>query len=207
MRSSAGPASARARAARAAVAAVHCSAASRPWALAQYSAWSARSMSVVGVAGGREVADPDRGRDRQAVGERPRGHRRAHALGGGERLGRGGVGQQPGELLAADPADGVDRARLARDPRGGLGEHAVADRMAVLVVDGLEVVEVDDDEAERAAARGEAVGLLAQALGERALVEQARQAVAVGGADELGLAGGLGRAVVDGDERRGLAAG
>ena len=58
-------------------------------------------------------------------------------------------------------ADRVDRARLRGDPRGRLGEHAVADRMAVLVVDGLEVVEVDDDEPERPAARGQALGLLA----------------------------------------------
>jgi hypothetical protein len=35
--------------------------------------------------------------------------------------------------------------------------------VAVLVVDGLEVVEVDDDEPERASARGQPVGLLGQA--------------------------------------------
>ncbi len=104
------------------------------------------------------------------------------------------------------PTD-VDRARLGRDALRGLGEDAVADRMAVLVVDRLEVVEVDDDEPERPAAGGQALGLLGQPRGERAVVEQAGEPVAVGLADELGLARGLGGAVVDGDELGGVAAG
>ena len=121
--------------------------------------------------------------------------------------GRRRVGQQPRELLPADAPDRVDRARLGRDALRGLGEDAVADRMAVLVVDRLEVVEVDDDEPQRPAAGGQALGLLGQPRGERAVVEEAGEPVAVGLADELGLARGLGGAVVDGDELGGVAAG
>ena len=64
------------------------------------------------------------------------------------------VGQEPRELLAAEAPDRVDRASLGRDAPRRLGEDAVPDRMAVLVVDRLEVVEADDDQPERPAAGG-----------------------------------------------------
>jgi hypothetical protein len=105
-------------------------------------------------------------------------------LGGGERLLRPRVGQQPGELLAPDPRHGVDRPRLLGDPGGRLGQHAVTHRVAVGVVDRLEVVEIDRDQPRPAAARG----LLVQAGGEGAAVEQAGQRVAVGQPRELRLA-------------------
>ena len=63
----------------------------------------------------------------------------------------GVVRQQPGELLAADPPHGVHGAGGAGDPRGGLGQHPVAGRVAVDVVDRLEVVEIDDDRGSAAA--------------------------------------------------------
>jgi len=78
--------------------------------------------------------------------------------------------------------------------------------MAVLVVDRLEVVEVDDDEPERPAARAQALGLLGQARLERALVEQSGEPVPVRAAYELGLAGDLLGAVVDRDEPPGVVA-
>ena len=153
-----------------------------------------------GVGRGREVADADRRRQREPVRERAGAHGGTDPLGRREGLRRRRVGQQPGELLAPDAPDRVDRARLGGDALRGLGEDAVADGMAVLVVDGLEVVEVDDDEPERPAAGGQALGLLRQPRGERAVVEQAGEAVAVGLADELGLARGLGGPVMDRDE-------
>ena len=57
-------------------------------------------------------------------------------------------------------------------------------------------------EAERPAARGEAVGLLVQAQVEGAAVEQAGQAVAVGEARQLGLALGVGGAVAQHHQQR-----
>ena len=134
-------------------------------------------QQALGVAGGAQVADPHRRGDRQAARERGVVDRRAQALGGDQRALGGVVGQQPGELLAADAPDGVDRPRGAGDPRGGLGQHAIAGRMAVDVVDRLEVVEVDDDQAQRAAVARAALGLGRQPLAERALVQQPRQPV------------------------------
>jgi len=141
------------------------------------------------------------------VRERAGAHGGTDPLGRREGLRRRRVGQQPGELLAPDAPDRVDRAGLGRDALRGVDEDAVADRMAVLVVDRLEVVEVDDDEPERPGAGGQALGLLGQPRGERAVVEQAGEAVAVGLADELGLARGLGGAVVDRDEPGDVATG
>ena len=57
------------------------------------------------------------------------------------------AGQQHGELVAAEAEALAALAQARRD----LPEHAVADRMAVAVVDLLEVVDVDEAEAERGA--------------------------------------------------------
>jgi hypothetical protein len=103
---------------------------------------------------------------RPSASGRAGGDRGPRPLGREQRLLRGRVGQQPGELLAADAPDRVDRARLRGDPPGRLGEHPVADRMAVLVVDRLEAVEVHDDEPERAPTCAEPRGLLGQACAE-----------------------------------------
>src|SRR5665213_1869947 len=61
-----------------------------------------------------------------------------------ESQGNVGVGHGDDELLAAHPASKVDAAnRLAQSPRE-LTQHVVADRMAVAVVDRLEVVDIED---------------------------------------------------------------
>jgi hypothetical protein len=69
----------------------------------------------------------------------------------------------------------------------------------------LEAVEVEDDEPERPVALAQALGLLGEPRLERALVQQAGEPVAVRLADQLGLARGLVRAVVDRDELSGRA--
>ena len=55
--------------------------------------------------------------------------------------------QEHGELVAAQPEALAALAEARRD----LPEHAVTERMAVAVVDALEVVDVDEAEAERIA--------------------------------------------------------
>ena len=52
-------------------------------------------------------------------------------------------------LLSADPADAVARANGREEDRRHLGEHMVARRVAVHVVDALEVVEVEHHERDR----------------------------------------------------------
>ena len=77
------------------------------------------------------------------------GDRDAGALGG--LAGGGGVdaGQHEHELLPAEAADGVALADDVAQRGGGERERAVALGVAEGVVDALEVVEVDDDDADR----------------------------------------------------------
>ena len=75
-----------------------------------------------------------------------------------------------GELVAAEPADGVAGADRAAQPGGDLPQQLVAGRVAERVVDLLEAVEVAEEDAEvgavappsemraRRAARGRAPG-------------------------------------------------
>ena len=63
--------------------------------------------------------------------------------------------QSPGEdeeLVGAQPADGVPGPHLLGEPRTHLAQQRVADLVAERVVDGLEPVEVDDQQ-RRARAR------------------------------------------------------
>ena len=76
------------------------------------------------------------------------GDRRAQALGHRKGVMGGEAGQQHGELLAADAEDGVLVADGAAQGLGDLAQRLVADRMAVRVVDALEVVDVDRRERE-----------------------------------------------------------
>ena len=85
---------------------------------------------------------------------------------------------QHDELLAAGAGDHVGVADDAHQQAGDAHEHLVAGVVAVLVVDALEVVEVEDGEAEG--------GLGAVELArEEAAVVQAGQPVAVGLLAEL----------------------
>ncbi len=52
---------------------------------------------------------------------------------------------QHGELVAADAAGDVERRKLLGDARGGRRQQAVADGVAVAVVDDLERVEIDEE--------------------------------------------------------------
>src|SRR6266702_3995977 len=51
--------------------------------------------------------------------------------------------EQDGELVAAQPGGGVARADAAAEALGHAGQEGVPDHVAERVVDGLEVVEVD----------------------------------------------------------------
>src|SRR4030095_8887489 len=72
----------------------------------------------------------------------------AHALEGGERGGERRAGEDDADLLAAVAGGPVGVAQRTADPRRGVGEHAVAGRPAVLLVDLAEVVDVEQAERE-----------------------------------------------------------
>jgi uncharacterized protein (DUF2236 family) len=141
---------------------------------------------VVGGARGHERR-ADRDGDRQVLAadaHRLGGDAPAHGLADGEQ--RGGLGDaahDDEELLAAHPQHRVLRAHARAQPFGHGDQHGVARGVAVEVVDGLEVVEVDGQQAERA------VGAAGEHRAERAAVGDAREVVDVGQAVGLGLRG------------------
>ena len=93
-------------------------------------------------------------------------------------LGRGAavgqVAQQHGELVAAEPGQGVAAAQRLAQPGGDLPQQRVALVVAQRVVDLLEAVEVDQQQADELAAVAGRAGGAAHALVEVRAVRQAR---------------------------------
>ena len=93
------------------------------------------------------------------------------------------------ELVAAEPADAsVARTRAAGAPARTARSMLVADRVAVGVVDVLEVVDVErDDGGRRRRGGGRAASARSSSSSKRAAVEQAGERVVAGEVLELGL--------------------
>ena len=110
-----------------------------------------RSEQQVGLAGiiGHH-RDPERRGDAAIdTGYRERRYLRPELLGNVERAGAVGVGQQDGELLAAEAPDEVASANGARRDRPDGREDVVPLAVAIGVVDRLEAVEVEYHQRER----------------------------------------------------------
>ena len=128
---------------------------SRPRRFASYSRASATSNSASkSRCSGRATATPDGKRRRDGTGtlaqrDRRAAHRRANALGQLACLVDRGVRQQDDELVAGVPADDPRRRGELAQRAGDDAQHGVALQVAVLVVDLLELVDVDDDERHR----------------------------------------------------------
>src|SRR5580700_5723407 len=56
------------------------------------------------------------------------------------------MGEQQDEFVAAEPSKEVALAQLSLPGRSGLDQGPISRRVAVKVVDRLEIIEVDDDE-------------------------------------------------------------
>ena len=110
-----------------------------------------------------------------------------------------GLGEDQHELLAAVAADHVARPQVRAERLGDAAQHDVAGGVAVGVVDGLEVVDVDERDRQRALVAAGALDLGEQGGQQRAAVRDAGQAV--DGREVLGLGEGGGDAV-DGPPRR-----
>ena len=115
---------------------------------------------------------------------------------GGRRVGAR-AREHDGELVTAEPVRLADPAQLARD----VSEHAVADRMAVAVVDLLEVVEVEEADGQRLARGRGLLELDLELLLEVTVVAETGQRV--GQREPHGAQRVVRRALVqrDGDER------
>ena len=108
------------------------------------------------------------------------GERHARCLGKQPRLRQVAGGQQHDELFAAETAgDAVAGGRLAQQFGEG-DDDPVADGMAEAVIDGLEVVEVGDDQGGRQLVLCPPRQRLACSPLEAAAVEQAGQRIGVG---------------------------
>ena len=88
-----------------------------------------------------------------------------------------GVRQDHGELVAADPEGAVAAAEGAHRDAPDRGQQLVAHRVAVLVVDLLEVVHVDQQQGQRRLVAGGVLQLAAELLLEGAVVAEPGQAV------------------------------
>ncbi len=100
-----------------------------------------------------------------------------HPLGERVRGCKVGVPHDHGELLAADAADVVALADDGTQVICELGEDVVADRVAVDVVDALEVVEVEHHQGDGGVPRRGAHELAPQPFVERPVVPQPREGV------------------------------
>ena len=106
-----------------------------------------------------------------------------------------GLRKQDDELIAAVAEGVVDEAEVVLDGAADFGEQAAADEVAAVVIDQLEVVEIEEDDAELVAEAGGAVDLGFDAVVEVARVVEA--GAVVGDGEFLDLFDGAG--VVDGD--------
>ncbi len=119
----------------------------------------------------------------------------------------GGAEQQQDELLAAESIDEVVGAELLAEPVSEVLQHAVAGRVAVVVVDQLEPVQVHDDDGDRLAGEQRLMLDLADPVCQRAAIEHPGQRVDDGCAPVLDVRvaqhGRDGVDSEDGDEQQG----
>jgi hypothetical protein len=140
-------------------------------------------------------AQPERLGDARRRGERDAvdalARERPDTLGELHRAERAGAGQDDGELVAADPVAAVGGALGGADRLGEGLQALVAGLVAELVVGGLELVDVHDDERDGLAGAPRALELAGEVLLEGAVVAQAGERV---GHSDLRQALDLGRA-------------
>ena len=104
--------------------------------------------------------------------------RASHALADLEDLDRAELGKHEDELLPPIPRHDIAAPGHLGQPSRGLAQHRVACGVTVGVVDLLEMIEIDHDQAERPLGAHRAVGLEFHDLFEEAAVVQPGQAVA-----------------------------
>ena len=130
--------------------------------------------------GGHADRRTDRHRAALLADERVVAERLEDPLRGAPGLVAVGLGQDDRELVAAVARRDVRRAQRRADELRRPGQDPVAEQVAERVVDQLEVVEVEHQHAQRAAAALGPDDLLAEALVQEPVVVEAGQRVAVG---------------------------
>jgi hypothetical protein len=85
--------------------------------------------------------------------------------------------KEDGELVASEPRDRVTRAHRPLEPAPDLLKNRVAGRMAEAVVDGLEIVEIDEHDPDCRAAATRALDGVVDSVCEQRPVGEARHGV------------------------------
>src|SRR5438093_13323398 len=93
--------------------------------------------------------------------------------------------QQDGELVAAVTGGDVDAARVLHEDLPDVAQRLVADRVAELVVDALEAIEIEDDDGDRVIEPPESRNLLLEAEREEASIVETGDLVLERGLLEL----------------------
>ncbi len=135
------------------------------------------------VAVGRIEADADTGADAQriAVDAEVGGHGVEHALGQGFGIdGSGQLRRRDDELVAAQAGRRITFAQHAAQALRHLFQQAVADEVAEAVIDVLEMVEVEQQQADLGAVAARLGDRLGQAVHQQGAVGQAGQGVVQG---------------------------
>jgi hypothetical protein len=114
--------------------------------------------------------------------KREKGFREDGSYTAAEGYGLGGVGlrKKESEFIATDAEGGIGSAESFAESGGSSAKDIVAAWVAVLVVDFLEAVKVEDDEAERGTVAVGAVQFLFEGLGEEAAVIEAGERIGDG---------------------------
>lgn len=164
-----------------------------------------RSESVLGVGGDAEAGGD--GEAQVGVDEEDLiAEALAHLLGEVGGLGLGGVRRQEYEFIAAVAEGDISGTREAEHAGADLGEEAAADLVTVAVIDGFEVVEIEEDEAEVSAGASSSKDLFLKHLLEAALVVEAGAVVGDGEGldffDGAGIFNGDGGVVAEDVEER-----
>ena len=140
---------------------------------------------------GDRAADAGAHEDLRAAGGEGHAEGAEDALGDPVQLLGAGAVEEHGELVAADVRHRVAGPDQATEPVGDADEQLVADAVTEGVVHRLEVVEVDDHDAERpglAAAAGDRVG---EAVTQQRAVGELGERIVEGAVAQLALQGGL----------------
>jgi hypothetical protein len=100
---------------------------------------------------------------------------------------QGGTRQQKNKLFPAISRRQIVRAQLTPENRGGSGEHPVAGHVAVLIVDGFEVVQICQNHAEAPSVPFRASQLAPPGLMKSAAIGKAGQHIRAGEALDRSL--------------------
>ena len=138
----------------------------------------------------RVEADADGGRDEEFVPVDTDGRAQGIEYLGGQLAGHGLVilqGQDDHEFVATEPCHRIVGAQGIGQAAGHLLEQGVADMMAQRVVDGLEAVQINEQDGQLGVILGSGIHGLAEALLEQRAVGQAGQCIVVGEIAQLAL--------------------